>query len=412
VTLRDTGAFVVSTDHPSMESVLDSKDKHETVARYLKGARKIKSREEQRLIDEHTRARKQGQERRPPRQREWSQWDEDEDVDLFESMRSGDKADLSGTTPAQPLDLGCRNLGLDRGLLIAPRGARAIVRAGGVDLDVQVEDRLRAGGALVVGDEVILEAQSEQVLRIVGRTPRRSELLRRDPGSARGEKVIAANVDLGVIVLAAGGRRLKLGLVDRLWIALARGGIEPVVLVNKIDLAASGAQREELELALATWRDLGLEAMGTSALNGSGVDPLRAALWGKSAVFVGQSGVGKSSLLNGLDPDGARRVHTIRDGDGRGRHTTTASTLRELGDGTRLIDTPGVRAFGLPSLEVEDVLAAFPDVEALGRECRFADCSHGGEPDCAVTAATRGDGRLAVRLEAYRRILASLSEDL
>ncbi len=392
---------------------MDSKDKQDQVARYLKGAKRIRSRDERRLIAENTRARKQDRRTASPRRQDWSDWDGDEqgDEDLFEHMRPAARTDLSGARSAPAPDLSGRHLGLDRGLLIAPRGPRATVLAGGVEVDVQVKTWLRQPGALAVGDEVYLEAISPEAMAAVGRVERKSVLTRRDPSSPRHELVIAANVDVGVIVLAAGGRRLKIGLVDRLWIALARGGIDPVVVVNKIDLAADAEQRADIDGALEGWRSLGLDAVGTSAVGTAGIDELRECLVGKTAVFVGQSGVGKSSLLNELDPDGARRVEVIRDADGRGRHTTTASTLRELVGGTRLIDTPGIRAFGLPEIEVEDVMAAFGDLAALARCCRFRDCRHAGEDGCTVAAAAEEDPLVALRLEALRQILASLEED-
>jgi ribosome biogenesis GTPase len=138
------------------------------------------------------------------------------------------------------------------------------------------------------------------------------------------------------------------------------------------------------------------------------VHALHAAIARRTCVFVGQSGVGKSSLLNQLDPDSARRTGAEREKDGKGRHTTTGSRLVTLADGTRLVDTPGVRAFGLWADDRADLVAAFPDVDALADGCRFADCRHVSEPDCAVQAAL-SDGRLdSSRLEAWTRLIASL----
>jgi len=394
---------------------VDPKARQKQIERHLEALKRVKSREERRLINENARVRKEGQGRRPPRRRDWSDWDEDEatDEDLFETMRPASPTDLSAARRPVRTDLAdlvSRGQGLDRGLLVAPRGSRATVLAGGVEIEVEVPAELRPSGTLVVGDEVHLEAKAPEVMRIVGRAERRSVLARRDPASPRLEKVIAANVDVGVIVLPVGGRRLKTGLVDRLWIALARGGIEGLVALNKVDLAQDGPGHAAVERALESWRTAGLEGIATSAVAGIGIDSLRAALAGRTAVFVGQSGAGKSSLLNLLDPAGERMVKQIRATDGRGRHATTASTLRELEDGTRLIDTPGVRAFGLPLLEPGDVLAAYPEIEVLAGDCRFRDCAHDGEQGCAVEAAAARDSGLAARFDGYRRIAASLRE--
>lgn len=121
-------------------------------------------------------------------------------------------------------------------------------------------------------------------------------------------------------------------------------------------------------------------------------------------MFAGHSGVGKSSLLNALD-QGSRAIGDVREYDGKGRHTTTSSSLQTLADGTRVIDTPGIRSLGLEQLSRDELRAAFPDLQAFARVCRFGDCSHAHEPDCAVRAAV-GSGRLsAARLSSWLRLI-------
>lgn len=387
---------------------MTQKDKDNTVDRYLRGAKKMRSREEEKRIADNKRARGPGK-GRAPRRRDWDE--EDDDFDMFENMRSSADTDLSGIVKPDPLGEDAKG---EPALLVAPRGRTATVRTSeGEEREVEVSPHLRSSGTLVVGDEVVIEDD-----RITGREERRSELARRD--GARGAlRILAANVDVGVIVLAAGRPRgkdgtknkLKVGLVDRMVIALRRGNIEPVVLVNKIDLIEDDAGRQDLEAARAAWSQLGLEVISASAATGEGVQTLAERLTGKTAVFVGQSGVGKSSLLNGIDPSGERDVRDIRDADGRGRHTTTASTLRELPGGTRLVDTPGVRSFGLGHVGPEDLWAAFPDLFELSRDCRFSDCGHGNEPGCAVIAAAEESPEVHERLESWRRMLLSLEEE-
>lgn len=156
-----------------------------------------------------------------------------------------------------------------------------------------------------------------------------------------------------------------------------------------------------------------------SAGSGEGLDALRATVRGRTCVFVGHSGVGKSSLLNGLDPDGERLTGAVRAhrgdrvddelrggrGGGRGRHTTTSSSMRELDDGTRVIDTPGVRSFGVDQLTHEQIRRGYPDLMAFAVDCRFANCTHVHETDCGVQAAVL-DGRAPrARFESFRRIL-------
>jgi ribosome biogenesis GTPase len=263
--------------------------------------------------------------------------------------------------------------------------------------------------ALAVGDEVLLDGSSD-VLRVRQVLPRRTELARPDPSNAHRRRVLAANVDVAVLVLSARRPAFKPGLVDRFLVALDGSGIEPAIVVNKVDLCADNAEREALAEALSPFTALGLFVLQTSAENTEGLDSLTLRLAGRTSVFVGHSGVGKSSLLNGLDPESGRRVGAGRDGDGKGRHTTTSSSLTMLSGGTVVIDTPGVRAFGLWHLDPPALRAAFPELVEHGAGCRFRDCSHLVEPDCAVQQAVEDGALDARRFAAYERILASLEQ--
>jgi ribosome biogenesis GTPase len=215
--------------------------------------------------------------------------------------------------------------------------------------------------------------------------------------------VLAANVDVAVITVAAAEPPLRPGLIDRFLLALASGGVRPAICVNKVDLSTD---RAALDAAMAPYAELHVPVFLCSAAHRSGLAPLRAWLAGRTCVFVGHSGVGKSSLLNVLDPDGDRVVRPVLD-HGKGRHTTTASSLRRLADGTRVIDTPGIRALGLERLDADTVRAGFAEFGAAGA-CRFADCSHVEEPSCAVREAAAAGRISAVRYASYRRILQSL----
>lgn len=411
---------------------MDPKSKFEQIRRHLAGAKRARSRDERKLIAEQARRRRLGREPRAPRRREWRDWDDDEaaDGDLFEHMTRAAPADLFGVGAREPMvEVRTGEHGLLRGLVLAPRGQRARLalqvpprgaRGGdggwagdpglGPQVDAQVDRSLVAGG-LAVGDEVAVETPAPEVWRVVARGERRSVLLRGDPSAPGRERVLAANVDVGVIVVAAGGDRLRTGFVDRVWIALARGGVRALLALNKTDLCDDGAEaRRALESARTTYAGAGLEVLAVSALSGLGLDDLVRAIRGSTAVFVGQSGVGKSSLLNALDPGGARAVKGVRAGNGKGRHTTSASTLRELGGGTRVIDTPGVRAFALGCVDPGEVLVAFPDLARHGPDCAFTDCLHAGERGCAVARAAGREPALVPRLAAYRRVLESLGD--
>jgi len=212
------------------------------------------------------------------------------------------------------------------------------------------------------GDEV--SVRHEKVTAIA---PRRTALSRTDPANPHRERTIAANIDLLLIVAAIAEPPFRPGLVDRYLIAAARGGVQPILCLNKIDLGGEAA----LEYARQ------LPVVRCSTRTGEGIEQLRGLLAGSLAVLAGHSGVGKSSILNALAD-----AEQSREGRGTGLHTTSASRLYELRNGARIIDTPGIREFGLGPVTLAELRSAFP--EFTSERCRFRDCSHREEPDCAV----------------------------
>ena len=261
--------------------------------------------------------------------------------------------------------------------------------------------------AVAVGDEVVFAAHDAETYRLRRVLDRRTTLSRPDPHNPRLERVIAANIDVAVHVASVVEPPLRPALIDRYLIAIDRGGAKAVVCVNKIDLlSGDDERRRELE-RLDAYREMIGDILPCSARTGEGLDELRALLAGKTAVFAGHSGVGKSSIINALAPDtGAATGHT--DGRGKGRHTTTHSSFYRIAADIRIIDTPGIRELGLWQLTTDELRAYFPDFAPYSSHCRFNDCSHSHEPDCAVRAAVE-DGNVArARFETYLRILSSL----
>ena len=235
---------------------------------------------------------------------------------------------------------------------------------------------------VVPGDEVSVLNNN-----VCGIRPRRTVLTRTDPVNERRERIIVANVDHMVIVAAITNPPLRTGLIDRYIIAAARGGIQPILCINKSDLSD-----ETSEVA-----GYGIPIVCCSTKTGQGIAQLRDRLAGRVAVLTGHSGVGKSSLLNALTEEGRARVGELNDETGKGRHTTTASRLYLLKNGARIIDTPGIREFGLGPVTLGELKAAFPEFTA--ERCRFKDCSHQKEPGCAIREAG------GPRYEAWLRLL-------
>jgi ribosome biogenesis GTPase / thiamine phosphate phosphatase len=220
--------------------------------------------------------------------------------------------------------------------------------------------------------------------------PRRGAIVRADPSGAGAPQVLAAHVDL-VFVVHGLDRPLRPGRIERSLVLAWEAGVEPMVVVTKMDLGDVGALLDELEAAAP-----GVAVHLTSATQGTGLDGLAAVLGGhRTAALLGESGAGKSTLVNLLAGGEVMATGAVRRGDAKGRHTTTARHLVPLPSGGVLLDTPGLRQLGLWSGE-EGLAATFADIETLAAGCRFRDCAHTGEPGCAVAAAV-ADGRLSAR---------------
>ena len=251
-----------------------------------------------------------------------------------------------------------------------------------VDIEGSIR-HVRCEIPVVPGDEVSVLNDG-----VSGISPRRTILTRTDPINERRDRVIAANVDCMVIVAAITNPPLRTGLIDRYMIAAARGGIQPILCINKLDLSADTSAVAGYEIPIVR----------CSTKTGEGIDDLRDLLTGRVAVLTGHSGVGKSSLLNALTKEDQARVGSLNDETGKGRQTTTASRLYHLKNGARIIDTPGIREFGLGAVTPGELKAAFP--EFSGEGCHFNDCTHKDEPGCLIRQAG------GPRYDAWLRLLA------
>ncbi|MDH4563332.1 small ribosomal subunit biogenesis GTPase RsgA [Pseudomonas sp. BN411] len=295
------------------------------------------------------------------------------------------------------------------GLVIAHFGVQVEVEAlEGEQSGEIVRCHLRANlPPLVTGDRVVWRHGNQGSGVIVAQLPRSSELCRPDMRGVL--KPVAANVDQIVIVFAPLPHP-HANLIDRYLIAAEHAGIHPLLLLNKADLVddENAAMLDDL---LGVYRQLGYPLLEVSAREGGGMEDLMARLDGHISVFVGQSGVGKSSLVNSLLPGVDTRVGALSELTGKGTHTTTTARLFHFPGGGELIDSPGIREFGLGHVSRGDVEAGFVEFNELLGTCRFRDCKHDREPGCALLKALE-DGRVhPQRMASYRHILASLPQD-
>lgn len=262
---------------------------------------------------------------------------------------------------------------------------------------------------VAIGDHVrFLDVGQNQGI-ITEILPRRSSFSRPLPvtGQRIVEQVIAANADQVLPVFAAASPTPKWGLLDRYLVAAEAAGLPSQIIVTKMDLACGS---NSLEADLDIYRRIGYPIHLVSVSTGEGLDELKQALCGRMSVLVGKSGVGKTSLMNAIQPNLGLRVKTVSRGEvGKGRHTTSHQQMFELDFGGRLVDTPGVREFGLWNIHAEELASLFPEMTRYVGQCKFGlSCQHDREPGCAVRKAVM-DGHVSpYRYQSYTHLREEL----
>ena len=262
------------------------------------------------------------------------------------------------------------------------------------------------GNAVVVGDRVRFGTDNDRVM-LSEVLPRRNAFSRRASGDRPEEQVVAVNLDQVVVVCSITRPAFRAGLADRVLSQAEHAGIPARLVINKCDLDAE----HEIERVLADYAAAGYPGHRVSALEGEGVEPLRETCRGARSLFVGHSGVGKSTLLNALAPGLELASGGVNVKTGKGRHTTTAAWLLRVPPDLELIDTPGVRTFGLWGVGARDLEHSYREFQPHLGHCRFSDCRHGAEPGCALRAAVEAGAIAAHRLESFLQLRAELERE-
>jgi ribosome biogenesis GTPase len=290
----------------------------------------------------------------------------------------------------------------EQGMVLEVHLARyRVLTESGVEVLATLAKELRQEGC-VTCDQVFLDGdvsgKTGTLARIVQIQPRSSELTRvAEDGS---EQRIVANADQLVIVMAATNPEPRARLVDRFMVASYVQGLDPVLVITKCDLA-------DPQEFIENFSDTNLKIIKTSKVSPN-LAELRSVIAGKKSVFVGHSGVGKSTLINQLAPDSARVTGEVNEATGKGKHTSSSAVAIDIGDGW-IIDTPGVRTFGLSGITTEQILSGFSDLNEVAQHCP-RDCSHlAGSPDCELDAAVAAGNLKPERVSSFRRLADSIS---
>jgi ribosome biogenesis GTPase len=258
----------------------------------------------------------------------------------------------------------------------------------------------------VVGDVVQVEPRREALQGIICSIgERRTTLARKFPETGR-EQILAANIDQVLVCMAIKSPPFRPGLIDRYLITCEALSLQPILVVNKVDLATE----EEIQVATASFRKLGYQIVETSATEHTGIDELKELIAGKNSVFTGPSGAGKSSLTNAIEPDAQLLTGEVNDVTGKGRHTTTASQLIPFAGGF-VMDTPGIREFAPWGITLEELPSCFVEFRPYLFSCQFRDCKHSAEPNCAVKEAVENGDIGSRRYQSYLQLVEELEEE-
>lgn len=280
------------------------------------------------------------------------------------------------------------------GLVIRSTGGQNSVKLDNTDRVIECSIRgkirlkgIRSTNPIVVGDhvKVQIEENAEQGV-IVSIDERRNYIIRRSINLSKESHILASNIDQVFLVATISEPTTTLMFIDRVLITAEAYSIPAKIIFNKVDLC-TGSLLDKLAEYVTTYEEIGYKCLITSSTKGIGIEELNAEMSNKISMFTGHSGVGKSSLINTIEPGLTLKVGAISDAHSQGKHTTTFASMLELNNGGYVVDTPGIRAFGLLEIDREELSHYFPEIFAKSDNCKFHNCSHIHEPGCKVIEA-------------------------
>lgn len=305
---------------------------------------------------------------------------------------------------------------MDRGIVVKNTGSHYLVETASELVPCKVKGNFRIKGIrttnpVAVGDAVEIGPKGPDGVAFITRIePRRNYIIRRASNLSKEAHIIASNIDQAMLVVTLVHPQTSTTFVDRFLATAEAYAVPALIVVNKIDLLTNDDDRELLDAFCYLYRSIGYTVAGVSARQGTGMDHLRSLLEGKTTLLSGNSGVGKSTLINDLIPGAQARTAEISSAHDQGMHTTTFSELYHLPGGGGIIDTPGIRGFGTIDFAKAEVSHFFPEIFAEGANCRFGDCTHTHEPGCAVLRAVDEQRIAQSRYASYLSILDDAAE--
>ncbi len=270
-------------------------------------------------------------------------------------------------------------------------------------------DNISSTNPVAVGDEVEIEPEDEKenTAMIVDISQRRNYINRQSPRAKHQHHIVAANLDQSLLVATLREPRTSQGFIDRFLVASEMYHVKPLIIFNKADLYKTKEQELFADMQ-KMYSDIGYNVFLTSTKEGMGIEPLKNSLTGKTSLISGHSGVGKSTLLNSILPTLGLRTQEVSNWSGKGMHTTTFAEMFDLPDGGRIIDTPGMREFGLVDISKQELSHYFPEMRDRLNDCQFNNCLHINEPGCAIKQATVDGIIHEDRYVSYATILDSI----